>query len=63
MTKKCIHHWTIDRENKGRCRKCGEERDFKVLQEREHGLKTGKKKSGKGGRKSKKTLGNSLEIA
>ena len=53
MPKHCVHHWMIDSENKGRCRNCGEERDFKMLQGREHGLGTGRQKSRKGGKSSK----------
>jgi len=31
MTEKCIHHWIIDSNNIGTCRKCGEVRDFNRL--------------------------------
>jgi hypothetical protein len=37
MATNCVHHWIIDNENKGRCRKCGEERDFgKLLSRSSH---------------------------
>jgi hypothetical protein len=32
---KCIHHWTIDRDNVGTCIKCSEVRDFAELMNRE----------------------------
>ncbi len=34
MTKRCVHHWLIDSENIGTCRKCGAVRDFGKLQVR-----------------------------
>ena len=27
----CVHHWMIDNNNVGTCKKCGEVRDFGVL--------------------------------
>ncbi len=32
MAKRCVHHWIIDSENIGRCRKCPAVRDFGKLQ-------------------------------
>jgi hypothetical protein len=29
--KQCVHHWIIDRDNVGRCVKCGEVKDFGKL--------------------------------
>jgi hypothetical protein len=30
--KTCVHHWMIDNKNIGRCKKCGEIRDFKKVE-------------------------------
>jgi len=32
--KQCVHHWVIDRNNVGRCVKCGVVRDFGKLLEK-----------------------------
>jgi hypothetical protein len=34
MPNECVHYWIIDNKDIGRCRKCGEERDFGKLQRR-----------------------------
>ena len=40
IERRCIHHWMIDGNNIGTCKKCGEVRDFGALL-----VKEGRKKS------------------
>ena len=51
----CIHHWIIDSANYGKCRKCGEERDFALIMRRAETLErmVRNNRGGKRGRKRK----------
>lgn len=35
MLQGCVHHWYIDAEGKGKCKKCGAIRDFRALRAKE----------------------------
>ena len=49
------HHWIIDSANYGKCRKCGEERDFALIMRRAETLErmVRNNRGGKRGRKRK----------
>jgi len=36
MSNKCVHHWLIDWNGTGRCKKCNEVKDFFALQRQRH---------------------------